>query len=172
MKISILMALSVNGYIAREDGEEDFLLNDGWQIMKDYIEEYGNLVWGKTTYENVMTWGEEYRKDLENVNLYIISSQEYPSSNNVIYCKSPSEAIEKIKNKGMKKVLISGGAKLNSAFIKEKLADELILSYNPVVVPSGINLFSSDISDVTLKLKEVKDVGNSIVHIKYEILKK
>lgn len=172
LKVSILMALSVNGYIARENGEEDFLLNDGWQIMKKYINEYGNLVWGRTTYESVINWGEEYRKDLENVNLYIVSSKLQQPKNNVTYSGSPGEAIKQIKSKGMKDVLVSGGVKLNSAFIKEKLATDLILSFNPVAVPNGINLFTEDIPDVDLELYDMQDIGNSIIHAKYKIIYK
>ena len=171
MKISILMSLSVNGFIARTDGEEDFLSNDNWQIMKDYIKEYDNLIWGRKTYESVINWGEEYRRDLENVNLVIASSKDVNINNNVVYCKSPVEAIKYLENKGMQKILISGGAKLNSEFIKQGLADELILSYNPIIIPDGINLFNNDIIDIRLKLKEIKELNNDIVYVKYEILK-
>lgn len=170
MKVSILMSLSVNGYIARENGEEDFLANDNWQMMKDYIKEYDNLVWGRTTYESVMNWGEEYVKDLENVNLFIVSNKDQISKEKVVYCKSLKQVIKEIKKRGIKDILISGGAKLNSAFIQEKLATDLILSYNPVIIPNGINLFTSTIPDIKLELYDVENVGNSIIHAKYHII--
>jgi dihydrofolate reductase len=170
MKITILMALSLNGFIARPDGDEEFLSEKGWDIMQGYIKEYNNLVWGRKTYETVLGWGEEYEKYLESVNLVVVSSKEKTTNTSTVYCQSPKEALEYFQNKGMDKVLVSGGATLNTSFVKEGLADELILTYNPVIIPNGINLFGSDIVDLNLKLKDVKIIED-LVHVKYEILK-
>ncbi|MCL2382832.1 MAG: dihydrofolate reductase family protein [Oscillospiraceae bacterium] len=170
MKVTILMALSLNGFIARQNGDEDFLSNKNWQIMKEYIKEYDNLIFGRVTYENVITWGEQYQKDLENVNLVIISRKENKSNEDIIYCQSPKQAIEYLKNKGMNKVLISGGAQIITSFINEGLADELVLSYNPVIVPQGISLFREAILETKLELKDTKII-NDIVHVKYNIIK-
>lgn len=89
-KITIEMACSINGLIATEDGNEDFLSYRGWEIMLEFLKEYDVLIWGRKTWDNILSWGEEYLKDLENINLIILSNEtgrkdEFP---NVTYCSS------------------------------------------------------------------------------------
>ena len=89
-KITIEMACSINGLIATEDGGEDFLSYRGWEIMIELLKEYDVLIWGRKTWDNILSWGEEYLKDLKDINIIILSSKntqrkEFP---NVIYCNS------------------------------------------------------------------------------------
>ena len=63
--ITVEMACSVNGIIARENGEEDFLLERGWDIMLEFLKnEYDALVWGRKTFESIKKWGKKYISDL------------------------------------------------------------------------------------------------------------
>ncbi len=45
--ITVEMACSINGLIATEDGNEDFLSYRGWEIMLEFLEEYDVLIWGR-----------------------------------------------------------------------------------------------------------------------------
>jgi dihydrofolate reductase len=101
-KVTIEMACAINGIIATEDGNEDFLSYRGWEIMFEFLKEYDVLIWGRKTWDNILSWGEEYLKDLENINLIILSNEtgrkgEFP---NVTYCNSIDECLklcEKLK---------------------------------------------------------------------------
>ena len=42
--ITVEMACSINGLIATEDGNEDFLSYRGWEIMLVFLEEYDVLI--------------------------------------------------------------------------------------------------------------------------------
>ena len=64
MMITIEMACSINGLIATEDGNEDFLSYRGWEIMLEFLKEYDVLIWGRKTWDNILSWGEEYLNDL------------------------------------------------------------------------------------------------------------
>lgn len=56
-EIVVEMACSINGIIATEDGSEDFLLYRGWEIMLEFLKEYDCLIWGKTTFKSIASWG-------------------------------------------------------------------------------------------------------------------
>ena len=43
--ITFEMACSINGLIATEDGNEDFLSYIGLEIMLEFLEEYDVLIW-------------------------------------------------------------------------------------------------------------------------------
>lgn len=50
------MAMSVNGFIATEKGDEDFLSQENWGKFRQLAEEFGNFVVGRKTYEAVKAW--------------------------------------------------------------------------------------------------------------------
>ena len=86
-KITIEMACSINGLIATEDGNEDFLSFRGWEIMLDFLKEYDVLIWGRNTWENILSWEDNYVNDLKNINIIILSekSNKQNEFSNVIY---------------------------------------------------------------------------------------
>lgn len=45
--ITVEMACSINGLIATEDGNEDFLSERGWEIMLEFLKDYDVLIWGR-----------------------------------------------------------------------------------------------------------------------------
>ena len=89
-KITIEMACSINGIIAREDGEEDFLSERGWEIMLEFLKEYDVLIWGRKTWDNILSWGKEYLEALKDINIIILSNSENRMAElpKIIYCNS------------------------------------------------------------------------------------
>lgn len=92
-KITIEMACSINGLIATEDGNEDFLSYRGWEIMLEFLKEYDVLIWGRKTWESILSWGDDYVNDLKNINIIILSetSNIQNEFSNVTYCNSIEE---------------------------------------------------------------------------------
>jgi len=99
MNVTIEMASSINGLIATKDGNEDFLSNRNYKIMLDFLKHYDCLVWGNTTFKNVISWGDNYINDLKNISLIIFSKENKKSIyDNVIYCNSLDNFKEICKN--------------------------------------------------------------------------
>ncbi|MCI8962007.1 MAG: hypothetical protein HFJ18_03695 [Clostridia bacterium] len=120
-KVTIEMACSINGLIATEDGNEDFLSYRGWEIMIEFLKEYDVLIWGRKTWDNILSWGKEYLKDLENINLIILSNEtgrkdEFP---NVTYCSSIDNCLKLCEKMKYEKLFISGGATINMLLWKK-----------------------------------------------------
>ncbi|MFZ2985517.1 MAG: dihydrofolate reductase family protein [Candidatus Moraniibacteriota bacterium] len=171
MKTTLLMATSVNGFIARRDGDEDFLPHDNWEQMIFYIKEHGNLIWGRKTYEAVASWGDKYLESLRDFPIIIVSkSKKSFSESNVTVCSSPEEAIEIAKRNNYKKPLLSGGSSLNTSFVKANLVDEIIISVNPTILSEGLNLFSESDFEMKLALKKVNELSSGIVQIHYSVI--
>ncbi len=171
MKTTLFMAVSANGYVARRDGDEDFLPHEGWLQMLDFAKEYGHFIWGRKTYEAVQCWGGDFMKDIENIPTIIVSNgkkSSYPE--NVTVCSSPEEAMKIVEQMGQKKAFLSGGPTLNTTFIKAGLVDEIILNYNPTILADGIKLFSESDFELKLKLEEVKELSSDIVQMRYSVI--
>ncbi len=172
MYITIEMATSINGYIATNEGNEDFLLYRNFQIMIELLKNYDCLVWGNTTFENVKSWDKKYIDDLKNTLIIVFSKSKHINYNNVIYCTSLQEFNEICLKKNLNKVLISGGATINNLFLKNNLVDEIIINYNPYVLTEGISLLKGYYVEKPLKLNYVKQEQQDIVQISYKVINK
>lgn len=172
-KITIEMACSINGLIAREDGSEDFLSERGWDIMLEFLKEYDVLIWGRKTWDNIVSWGEEYLEALKDINIIILTSSTNKKSefSNITYCKSIEECLKVCDENEFEKLFISGGAKINNSFMEKGIVDEIILNYNPYVLNKGIPLFDGKFFENKLKLERVVREKDDILQIHYKIIK-
>ncbi len=173
MKITIEMACSINGLIATKDGNEDFLSKRNWNIMLEFLKEQDVLIWGRKTFENVVSWGEKYIKDLKDINIVVISKSinSYPKFINVFCCDSLKKCIDLCKKKGFSKLFVSGGAMVNSSFVKKGLVDKIIINYNPYLLGKGIPLFNDDTFENELELIKVVNESDGIIQVHYKVLK-
>lgn len=171
MQVTVEMASSINGLIAYENGSEDFLLERNYQIMLDFLKCYDCLVWGNTTFKNVMSWGEDYINDLKDVTVIVFSKSDikYPYEN--VYVVNSMEDFYKVcEEKNINKVFVSGGARTNTMFMKEDIVDEVIINYNPYVLNKGINLFLGDFFEKKLVLDKVVREQEDILQVWYKVL--
>lgn len=173
MKVVLFMAMSVNGYIARENGDEDFLSHANWEAFCNVARECGCFIIGRKTFEAVQQWKEGYNFDsLKGIVKVIVSRNEnFQATLDYIIADSPEAAISKLKDKGLKQVLVTGGAKINSAFMKSKLIDEIILNIEPFVLGRGLALFAKDEFESKLELLDVKKIKEGIIQLSYKVIK-
>ena len=172
-KVTIEMACSINGLIATEDGNEDFLSYRGWEIMIELLKEYDVLIWGRKTWDNIISWGDEYLKDLKDLNIIVLSRKNSETNGlpNVIYCNSIDECLKVCKKMKYGKLFISGGATINNAFMEKGIVDNIILNYNPYVLNKGIPLFEGNYFENKLKLEKIIKEKEDIVQVHYSIVK-
>ena len=172
-KVTIEMACSINGLIATEDGNEDFLSYRGWEIMLELLKEYDVLIWGRKTWDNIISWGDEYLKDLKDLNIIILSSKNNKTNRfpNVTYCNSIDECLKVCEKKKYGKLFISGGATVNNAFMEKGIVDNIILNYNPFILNKGIPLFEGNYFENKLKLEKIIKEKEDIVQVHYSIVK-
>jgi dihydrofolate reductase len=171
MKVILSMAVSANGIIATNNGEEEFLSDETWGRFVKLANEIGCVVWGRKTNEAVMSYGQRYIDDIKNVKKVVVSKSNLELKEGYFLSTSPEEAIKQLESEGFEKILISGGATLNSEFAKLNLIDEIILDINSVIIGSGIPLFLPADFELKLKLKNAKTIEGGNVELVYEVIK-
>jgi dihydrofolate reductase len=67
-------------------------------------------------------------------------------------CESPSDIVSRIKNEGDKNLLVVGGAKIATSFLKQELIDELWLTIEPKIFGTGTGFVTEEKLDISLKL--------------------
>lgn len=168
-QITLFMAISLNGIIATENGDENFLSDENWNMFCKLVKEYGNFIYGRKTYEAVQKWGNI--DSFTEVQKVIISKKIIKLDKSYILADSPEDAVSKLSEKGFKKILVAGGANINSAFAKLNLFDEIILNIEPIIIGKGISLFALEDFELKIKLISKKISSSGILTLKYKVLK-
>ena len=165
------MAISLNGYIAQENGDEDFLSHENWEKFCSLARECKNFVVGRKTYETVKNWNEGFGFDnLKGVEKIIISeNKNYKLDESYTLAFSPEDALSKLNK--FDSVLVTGGSTINTAFIKSNLIDEIILNIEPAILGKGIPLFAQDDFEKRLELISSEQSESGILTLKYKIKK-
>lgn len=172
MKVILWMGISLNGIIARENNEEDFLSHDCWLAWVEYIHKIGCLLWGRKTHQIVKTWDKQYFNDLKGVKTVVVSGNyNYSVDERFELVSSPKEALEKLTKAGFQSVVLTGGSTLNSSFAKLNLIDEVVLNVEPVIVGKGIPIFNPDLFDLKLELIEMKKSKGQTIQLHYKVIK-
>lgn len=177
MKISAYIGTSLDGFIARENGDLDWLPgSDGETNGEDYgfnnfIESVDILIMGRKTYDKVMTFG--YWPYGEK-RVIVLSSKPVEIPEQLIgtvdsrSC-SPTELVEELYESGAKHLYVDGGKTIQS-FINAGLIQEITITSVPVLIGSGITLFGRLDQDIKLHHIETCSFDNGFVQSKYEIL--
>jgi len=82
------------------------------------------------------------------------------------------DLVKRLELKRYKRILIVGGAKVNSSFIKARLVDELFLTIEPKIFGKGKPLFDEGKFDKSLELMTIRKLNKSgTLLLKYKLLK-
>lgn len=172
-KVISYIACSLNGKIARENGDVDWLENIPNPEESDYgyYEFYDTIdttIMGYATYKQVIDWEIAFPyKGKEN---YVFTRESRGSSDDVQFItKDHIQFLEKLKKKKGKDIWLVGGAQLNSLILKHKLIDELWIHLMPVLLPEGIDLFTEILTDTSLTLKSTSSYKSGVVGLQYII---
>lgn len=170
MKVVLYIAQSINGIIATEKYKEDFLSDINWREFKRLAEKINCVVIGRKTYETVKKW-EDYNFDNVKAKIIVITTKNLNLIANKKYllARSPREALRKAKTQGFNEVLLAGGGKTNSSFMKEKLVDEIIINVEPYVLGKGVSIFSNERFAQRLKLIDTKKLNHGVIQLNYKI---
>jgi len=172
MKTTVYIGTSLDGFIARKDGNIDWLVQfENKEINQSYIafiNTIDTILIGRGTYEKVLTFPTwPYDK-----NVFVLSNsiKEIPDilkEKVTILSMEPKELLVYLSNKGFSNCYIDGG-KVIQSFLKEDLIDELIITNVPVLIGSGISLFGHLDNDLQFKHILTEIYSNGLVKNRYK----
>ena len=167
MNVTLFMAMTPNGVIARENGDEDFLSHENWKIFCTLARRVGCIIIGRKTHDAVQQW-KDYTFDTVQAKKIIVSRKRGTRlGKNCILATSPQDALQKAHAMGFHEVLLTGGGELNSAFMKAGLINEVILNIEPCIVGKGIRVFAQRDFEKKLTRATVKRIGRGIIQLRY-----
>ena len=177
MKASIYIATSLDGYIARENGDLDWLPGSGGQDgdedygYHDFMDSIDVLVIGRNTYEMVLSFGQWPYGNRPVVVLSSKPVQIPPDIAETVEARScsPAELVKELAERGAKHLYIDGG-KTIQGFLNAGLIQQLIITRIPVLIGRGIPLFGPLDKDIRLRHIDTRSFAQGLVQSTYEIL--
>lgn len=165
-------AVSLDNFIAREDGAVDWLLfsKEVSQIMKDMWKTIDTMVMGRKTYEVAQRMGGV--GDYPGVSTYVFSRTiKKPNSNSITFVADDAAAfVRRLKEEEEgQDICVMGGGILAQSLFEADLVDELGFNIQPVLLGSGIPLFYEMSRQIDLELKECRELSKGCVYVTYKV---
>ena len=176
-KVSVYIATSLDGFIARKNGALDWLNGGDEQGAEDYgyqefMDSVDVLVVGRKTFEKALTFGEwPYRG--KKVVVLSTGAPSIPGSLHdsvTVLSSSPKDLVEHLSSQGATHLYIDGGITIQH-FIAAGLVDEMIITRIPILIGDGVPLFGPLNEDVKLTHIATRQFDNGYVQSKYRFTK-
>ena len=176
MKVSVFIGTSVDGFIARRNGDLDFLPEGGGEPhgYNEFMATVDALVIGRNTFETVLAYPEWPYGDKHVVVLsgrpLDFSTIRRGSTKGVIEQMSgaPAEIVEKLAATGVKHIYVDGGITIQR-FLRAGLVQHLTITRVPVLIGEGIPLFGSLPHDLRLRHLATQHYPSGLVKSEYEV---
>jgi dihydrofolate reductase len=166
-KIILNLAISLDGYIASEEGGFNWIVGDGNDNLNTKNKfDYGKfldgidvVVMGRNCYDQNM------HNDFKNKKVYVATSRKIKNQDNLHFISGDiCKVIQEEKEKEGKDIFIFGGGGLVDNFIKADIIDEYIIGIIPTILGKGRPLFLGNNPTIKLQLKEyIVDGGITIL---------
>lgn len=173
MKVILYMAITVNGFIAKENDDTSFVSEIEWESFSSMIKRTGNMIIGRRTYEVMLQNNEFEKSKLDKIKTVVVTNSSLNIHNKdvIFLAHSPKEALNILQKKGFKKILVCGGGKLNAGFMQENLVDEIYLDVESLVLGKGIKLFADADFEASMKLTSIRKLSKNEIQLHYKVSK-
>jgi dihydrofolate reductase len=172
-RISLFIAMSLDGYIAKPNDDLSFL-----KIVEKEGEDYGyadftdkidTLIVGRKTYDYVLKEIGSSHYDNGQRDVYVITRTERPKvGKTTFYTGSLKELVKQLKSENGKNIYCDGGAEVINELLKDDLIDEFIISVIPVLLGNGTRLFKDGRPEQMLKFITAKTFETGLTQLHYK----
>jgi dihydrofolate reductase len=171
MKVSVYVGISMDGFLARKNGDfgwlEVFADEDANKAYESFLMNIDAIVIGRKTLEAVLKFPDwPYKKDVFVLSHTLTELPEKARGNTSILSRKPADLLELLKEKGVENICVDGGQVIQD-FLAAGLIDEMIISTVPVLIGSGISLFSKIDHDISFILMRSEIQANGLVRNHY-----
>ncbi|KGX91646.1 diacylglycerol kinase [Pontibacillus halophilus JSM 076056 = DSM 19796] len=169
-KTVLYIAMSIDGYIAKEDGSVGWLEKvngKGDNGFSSFIETVDTVLLGSKTYDQVL--GFDVPFPYEEQQCFVFSRKRSGQDEYVKFInEDPTEFVQELKEHHQgKKIWLVGGSELIQTFLNHNLIDEFKIAVIPTLLGKGIPLFKSHELVTQLSLEAVEEY-NDIVMLHYK----
>lgn len=172
-KVILNLAISLDGYIAREDGSFDWIAGDEDKSLdtnkkfdfEEFLNSIDTIIMGRKAFEDCPPQTLESFRDKK---IFIATTSKLKSESENIQAISGdlSKIVRGLITKFGKDIWIFGGSVMIDELIKNDVIDEFIIGIVPTILGKGRSLFLKNNPTIKLHLDEMSS-QEGIVILKY-----
>jgi dihydrofolate reductase len=171
--VIVHIATSADGYIARPDGDLEWLTSrpapEGFYGMNAFMSSIDTKLLGRKTYEVSLRMGAKF----DSKNPSIVFSRHAPPADVPSGVEFVNGAIgpfvSRLQEHPGKDIWLMGGSDLIASFLDEHAIDEFVISVVPVFIGDGIPLIARRHRHVPLGLHSVERFEDGLVQLRYHV---
>lgn len=170
-KIVFYGAISLDGYLARENHSLDWLFgteggeDSGYQ---EFYESVDTILMGRSTYDQIGILSPD-KFPYEGKPCYVFSRTMTGSNEHVTFINDDIVGfIQSLKEQEGKRIWMVGGGEILQPLLQAKLVDEFFIQITPTIIGRGIPLFVPGDHENQLKLVDVRRFGQ-FAELHYEL---
>ena len=179
--VTIHMAASLDGFIARKDGSVDWMetsdkFADGQSMDPGFVEAFLETIdcylMGSRTYETALRFeAQGFGWAYGDKPTFVLTRRDLPRTRDTVefYSGDLAQFVNERLRPTFRSIWVAGGGAVAGECLRRGLADEVIYSILPIVIGDGIRFFEKLDGDVALHLAEVKAYKNGMVELRYEV---
>lgn len=180
-RVTIHMAASLDGFIARADGRTDWLETadtfEGGETMSPevvaaFLETIDCYVMGSRTYETALDFeARGFGWAYGDTPVFVLTRRALPKTRASVEFRSGDLAtlVTGELRPRFRGIWVAGGGAVAGECLRLGLADELRYSILPVLIGDGVRFFDRLDVDVALHLTESKAYANGMIALTYEV---
>ena len=180
-RVTIHMAASLDGFIARKDGSVDWLETSdefvgGDTMDAEFVEAFlatiDCYVMGSRTYETALGFeAKGLGWSYGDKPTFVLTRRELPRRRDTVafYSGDLTRFVNERLRPTFRSIWFVGGGALSGECLRLGLADEIVYSILPIVIGDGISFFETLDRDVALHLAEVKAYASGMVELRYQV---
>ena len=170
--VSVFVGVSLDGFIARRNGDLDFLPPDGGEPhgYDEFIATVDAIVMGRNTFETVLALGPWPYGDKRVV---VLSSR--PIDLSAVRGGSveqmagpPAQIVSQLAASGAHHLYVDGGITIQE-FLRAGLGHRLVVTRVPVLIGDGIPLFGTLPHDIRLRHIATRQYSSGLVSSDYQV---
>jgi dihydrofolate reductase len=178
IRCSAFVATSVDGFIARPDGDVGWLHRQeyadsdaGGFGYDEFIGSVDVLVMGRASFEKVLSFSEW---PYEKLPVVVLSRRNLVIPSHLlgqvrVENLAPGELVAQLEREGARHLYIDGGITIQG-FLKAGLLHEITITQVPLILGSGIPLFGSTGVELPLRHRRTTSFGNGFVQTTYDVV--
>src|SRR6266852_5364260 len=174
-KVIVHIATSADGYIARSDGDLEWLTSrpapKGFYGMNAFMRSVDTMVLGRKTYEVSQRMGAKFDSQSRN----IVFSRHPPPADAPSGVEFVNDAIGpfvgRLREQPGKDIWLMGGGAIIASSLDAQAIDEFVISVAPVFIGDGIPLIARRHRHVPLDLHALDRFEDGVVQLHYRVQK-
>ena len=179
--VTIHMAASLDGFIARKDGSVDWLetsdeFTGGETMAPGFVEAFLKTidcyVMGSRTYETALNFAAKgFGWSYGDKPTFVLTRRELPRIRDTVefYSGDLAQFVNGRLRPSFRSIWFAGGGAVSAECLRRGLADEVRYSILPILIGDGIPFFEKLDRDIALHLAEVKAFKTGMVELRYEV---